>query len=66
MLVAGVGQAMGERAVVAQEEQALAVPVEPADRVDAGDVDKVLERGASGSDSSVNWVKTSNGLKSLR
>ena len=44
VLVARVGQAMGERPVVGQQEQPLAVAVEPADRVDPGDRHEVLER----------------------
>ena len=64
MLDAGVGQAMGERPVVGQEEQALAVPVEPAHRVDPGTGTNGLS-GSPGPPSSVNWVRTSNGLKTL-
>ena len=44
MLEPRVGQPVGEPAVVGQQEQALAVAVEPADGVDAGNRDEILER----------------------
>ena len=45
MLEPRVGEAMGQPAVVGQEQQALAVAVEPADRVDPRDRHERLERG---------------------
>ena len=43
VLVPRVGEPVGQRAVVGQEEQPFAVAIEPADRVDARDAHEVLE-----------------------
>ncbi|MNL83602.1 hypothetical protein D3C87_2112960 [compost metagenome] len=42
------GHPVGERAVVGQEQEALAVVVEPADGIDARHVDEVLQAGMAG------------------
>jgi hypothetical protein len=43
--VAGVGEAVREGAVIGEDEEALAVAIEPADGVDAGDGDEGFEGG---------------------
>ena len=47
MLEPRVGEPMGQRAVVGQEQQAFAIAIEPAGRIDSRDRDEVLESRAA-------------------
>ena len=64
MLVPRIGQPVGQRAVVGEQEQPLAVAIEPAHRIDSGHGHKSLSVARPAA--SVNWQRTSNGLKNAK
>ena len=64
VLESRVGQAMGQGTVVGEQKQPFAITIEPANRVNPGNSQMILERALPSA--SVNWQRTSKGLYRAR